>query len=103
VKKRFARVFNALSLAAESRAAGDQVEVSFRRPLAYTLACRTAKLGHPANELYSEVRDVIVGASCACAAVFGANGKPRGMWRSRTKKKVCTGRPLAEGWQVLVF
>ena len=95
-----ARVFNALSLAAESRAAGDQVEVSFigtgtRWP------AELAKLGHPANELYNEVREVIVGASCACAAVFGATESLAACGVPERKEGL--HRPLAEGWQVLVF
>ena len=66
-----ARVFNALAVAAEGKQAGDEVEVSFigtgtRWP------AELSKISHPANGLYNEVRDRVVGASCACAAVFGA-------------------------------
>ncbi len=66
-----ARAFNALALALESKKAGDQVEVSFigtgtRWPAELT------KLTHPFHALYDEVRDVVIGASCGCAAAFGA-------------------------------
>ncbi len=65
------RVFNALALANEAKEAGDDVAVVFvgtgtRWPAELT------KLGHPVNGLYNLVRDKVVGASCACATVFGA-------------------------------
>ena len=64
------RVFNALALAAECKQEGDEVAVVFngtgtRWPAELT------KLSHPANGLYNAVRDVVQGASCGCADVFG--------------------------------
>jgi hypothetical protein len=64
-----ARVFNALALAEEGKRQGDEVEVTFIGTGARWPA-ELAKLGHPA--LYDSVRDVVKGASCGCAAVFGA-------------------------------
>ncbi|MBH0201558.1 MAG: hypothetical protein HP496_04465, partial [Nitrospira sp.] len=65
------RVLNALALAAECKQKGDEVAVVFngtgtRWPAELT------KLSHPANGLYNAVRDVVQGASCGCAEVFGA-------------------------------
>lgn len=65
------RVFNALALASESKQKGDEVAVVFngagtRWPAELT------KRSHPANGLYNSVRDVVKGASCGCAEVFGA-------------------------------
>ncbi len=66
------RVFNALAVASECKEKGDEVEVVFngagtRWPAELT------KLTHPAHALYESVRDVVTGASGACAAVFGAD------------------------------
>jgi hypothetical protein len=65
------RVFNALALASDGKRAGNEVAVVFagagtRWPAELT------KLGHPARALYESVRDVVAGASCGCADVFGA-------------------------------
>jgi hypothetical protein len=65
------RVFNGLALAADARVQGDEVTIVFagagtRWPEELT------KLGHPAKALYESVRPNVAGASCGCAAVFGA-------------------------------
>lgn len=65
------RAFNALSLALESKQKGDDTAVVFigagtRWPAALSNPT------HPFFGLYNEVRDVVRGASCGCAAVFGA-------------------------------
>ncbi|MEZ6196876.1 MAG: hypothetical protein R3F20_14300 [Planctomycetota bacterium] len=65
------RLFNGLVLASEARAAGDEVAVRFagagtRWPE------ELARLGHPARELYEGLREIVQGASCGCAEVFGA-------------------------------
>ena len=65
------RVFNALALASECKQKGDEVAIVFngagtRWPAELT------RLSHPANGLYNAVRDVVQGASCGCAEVFGA-------------------------------
>lgn len=105
-----ARVFNALAVAAEAKQAGDEVEVSFigtgtRWPE------ELSKLAHPANGLYNEVRDRVVGASCACAAVFGATEGLKACGIEEKKENTAAGptgqlslRPyLLDGWQVLIF
>jgi hypothetical protein len=105
-----ARVFNALAVAAEGKDAGDEVEVSFigtgtRWPAELT------QLANPANALYNEVRDVVVGASCACAAVFGATDGVQACGIEEKKDNARQGTPgllslrryLGEGWHVLIF
>lgn len=104
------RAFNALALAQESLAAGDQVEVAFvgagtRWPGVLS------QLSHPANGLYNAVREVIVGGSCGCAAVFGATESLAACGIKEIKDRALPGTPgvaslrryLAEGWQILVF
>ncbi len=104
------RVFNALALAAESKQKGDEVAVVFngagtRWPAELT------KLAHPANGLYNSVRDVVQGASCGCADVFGAKDGVEACGVPLKKDNALTGtsgllslrRYVADGWQTIVF
>ncbi len=104
------RAFNALALAQESLRNGDQVEVSFigagtRWPAELT------KVSHPFNALYNSVREAVVGASCGCAAAFGATEGVQACGIKEVKDNAVAGTPglasvrryLAEGWQTLVF
>lgn len=104
------RVFNALALAAESKQKGDEVAVVFngsgtRWPAELT------KLTHPAHVLYQSVRDVVQGASCACAEVFGATESVKSCGVTSVNDNVLPGtsgllslrRYLADGWSVVVF
>jgi hypothetical protein len=104
------RAFNALALAAEAQARGDEVNVLFvgagtRWPAELT------KLSHPANQLYNAVRPSVTGASCGCAAVFGAAKEVAACGLPEIKDHALPGTPglasirryLAEGWQTLVF
>lgn len=104
------RVFNALALAAEAKQKEDEVEVLFigagtRWPAELT------RLGHPAHGLYDAVRTEVVGASCGCAAVFGATDEVRACGLPELKDHALPGTPglasvrryVAEGWQTLVF
>jgi hypothetical protein len=104
------RAFNALALAAEGQANNDEVNVVFagtgtRWPAEFT------KLTHPANSLYNAVRPVVIGASCGCAAVFGATSEVAACGLPEIKDHALTGTPglasirryLADGWQTLVF
>ncbi len=106
----FARAFNALAIAAEGKREGDQVEISFigtgtRWP------AELSKITNPANGLYNEVRELVVGASCGCATAFGASEdiKVSGI-DSKTDNPIA-GTPgvlslrhyFLEGWQVLIF
>lgn len=105
-----ARVFNALGLAAESKKAGDEVEVCFigtgtRWPT------ELSKVSSPVNGLYNEVRELVVGASCACAAVFGATEGLQACGITEKKENAIAGTPgllsvrryLVENWNVLIF
>lgn len=72
------RVFSALAVAHELKKAGEPVKVLFagagtRWPAALNLPA------HPIHGLYKEVLDTVVGLSCGCADVFGADdqGLPR--------------------------
>lgn len=104
------RAFNALALAQECLRQGDEVEVSFigagtRWPAELT------KVGHPFHALYDSVREAVVGASCGCAAAFGATQGLQACGIKEVKDNAVAGTPglssvrryLAEGWQTLLF
>lgn len=104
------RVFNALALAAELKQNGDEVAVVFngagtRWPAELT------KLTHPANGLYNSVRDVVQGASCGCADVFGATAGLESCGVPLKKDTALAGTSgllslrqyLVDGWQTIVF
>ena len=104
------RVFNALSVAHEGLQAGDEVEVVFngagtRWPEELT------KVSHPANGLYNAVRETVKGASCGCAAAFGATKGVEACGLPLLKEKALAGTPgisnlrryPAEGWATLIF
>ena len=105
-----ARAFNALAIAAESKAAGDTVEINFigtgtRWP------AELSKLGHPANGVYDTVRECVVGASRACAAAFGATAglqacgimEKSDLPLEGTEGLLSLRRYLEEDWKILIF
>jgi len=104
------RVFNALAVAQESLQAGDQVEVVFNGA-GTRWPAELSKVSHPANGLYNAVREAVKGASCGCAAVFGATKDVEACGLPLLKDKALAGTPglsdirryLADGWQTLVF
>ena len=69
------------------------------------------KLSHPANGLYNAVRDVVQGASCGCAEVFGATEAVKSCGVPMVKDHALAGtagllslrRYVAEGWNTVVF
>lgn len=104
------RVFNALALASEASRRGDVAEIVFagagtRWPAELT------KLAHPAHALYASVRPLVKGASCACAAVFGATNELDACEVPKLADNALAGTPglasvrgyLADGWQTIVF
>ncbi|MCO5168681.1 MAG: DsrE family protein [Planctomycetes bacterium] len=104
------RLFNALALAAEAQRAGDDVHVVFagagtRWPAELT------RLDHPAHALYSDVRPAVQGASCGCAAVFGATESVEACGVPSLGDNPLPGTPgvasirryVAGGWHTLVF
>lgn len=104
------RVFNALALAAESKQKGDEVAVVFNGP-GTRWPAELTKLEHPANGLYNSVRDVVQGASCGCAEVFGATDSVRSCGVTTVNDNALPGtagllslrRYLADGWNLVVF
>ncbi len=104
------RVLSALAMAAKCKKNGYQVAVGFngaeiRWPAELT------KLTHPADGLYDAVRDVVQGASCGCAEVFGATESVQACGVPIVKDHALAGtsgllslrRYVAEGWNTLVF
>lgn len=109
-KESLGRVFSALALASECKQKGDEVAVVFngtgtRWPAELT------KLSHPTNGLYNSVRNVVQGASCGCAEVFGAADCIKSCGVSIVKDHTLAGtagllslrRYIAEGWNTVVF
>lgn len=104
------RVFNALALASECRDKGDEVAVVFNGA-GTRWPEQLVNLSHPAHALYESVRDVVSGASCACAEVFGATesvqscGVPivKDNPLLKTAGLLSLRRYLHEGWRVLTF
>jgi hypothetical protein len=104
------RAFNALALASEAEARGDEVNVIFAGA-GTRWPAELSKLGHPAQRLYDSIRPLVKGASCGCAEVFGAKSGLEACGVNRLADNPVPGTPglasirgyLAEGWQTLVF
>jgi hypothetical protein len=104
------RVFNALAVASECKGKGDEVEVVFNGA-GTRWPEELSNLTHPAHALYEAVREVVTGASGACAAVFGAAESLRSSGVPIVKDNPLAGtagllslrRYLSEGWSVVVF
>ena len=104
------RVFNALALASDARRNGDETELAFvgagtRWP------AELSKADHPAHALYASVRPQVKGASCGCAAVFGASDGVAACDVPTVTDNPIAGTPgllsirryLSAGYQVLTF
>jgi hypothetical protein len=65
------RVFNALSTAYEAKSLGSEVTLLFQGAGTRWVG-ELSRKDHPGHELFEKVRDVVRGASCGCADVFGA-------------------------------
>jgi hypothetical protein len=104
------RVFNALALASECKQKGDEVAVVFSGT-GTRWPGELIKLSHPANGLYNAVRDVVQGASCGCAEVFGATDSIKSCGVPIVKDHALAGtagllslrRYVTEGWNTIVF
>lgn len=104
------RVFNALALASECKQKGDEVAVVFNGA-GTRWPSELSRLSHPANKLYNSVRDVIQGASCGCAEVFGATESLESCGVPNVKDHALAGtagmlslrRYVANGWNTVVF
>lgn len=100
------RVFNAMTVAHEYKQAGETVQLLFAGTGTRWPALLN-KSGHPLYALYKAVLDTVVGVSCGCTDVFGADDQ--GLARITANAVPGTsGMPslLAlqrEGFQVLTF
>ena len=104
------RLFNGLAVAHEAIQAGDDVEVVFNGA-GTRWPEELVKPQHPANGIYQAVREAVKGASCGCAAVFGATAGVAVAGLPLLKDKALAGTPgisnlrryLADDWRTLVF
>ena len=104
------RVFNGLAVASECKEKGDGVALVFNGA-GTRWPEELMKLSHPAHKLYEDVRDVISGASCACAEVFGATEGVQSCGVPIVKDNPLVNTPgllslrryVSEGWRVLIF
>jgi len=100
------RVFNALAVAHEYKQAGEPVQLIFSGAGTRWPAVLN-KAAHPAHALYRQVLDTVVGVSCGCADVFGADDN--GLARITTNAVPGTsGLPSLlglrrDGFQVITF
>jgi hypothetical protein len=104
------RAFNALTLGLESKQQGDDVAVVFiGAGTRWPAVLRNPT--HPFHGLYNEVRDVIKGASCGCAAAFGATEGVQACGIPELKEFALPTTPglasirpyLADGYHTIVF
>ena len=100
------RVFNALATAFDFKNAGEEVSILFQGT-----GTRWPEVlqeeDHPAHELFEAVADKILGISCACADVFGANTSGYDLIKDNPVPKT-TGLPSfsklqEEGFNILTF
>ena len=104
------RAFNALAVAQEGLQRNDEVEIVFNGA-GTRWPNELSQVSHPANALYHAVREAVKGASCGCAAAFGATKAVEACGLPLLKDKKLTGTPgisdlrryVAEGWQTLIF
>lgn len=104
------RVFNALAVAHAGMQAGDEVEVVFNGA-GTRWPAELSEVSHPAHAVYNAVREVVKGASCGCAAAFGATKDVEACGVPLLKSSELPGTPglsdirgyVAAGWQTLVF
>lgn len=100
------RVFNALATVYEYKNAGEDVAVYFQGT-GTRWPEELLKTDHPAHKLFKEIEDKVVGVSCGCADVFGANASGFDLI---TDNKIpgTTGLPSLvsmqkEGYNILTF
>jgi hypothetical protein len=104
------RVFNALAAAYDFQENGDDVTVLFQGAGTRWIAELT-KAKHPAYELFNAVKDRVKGASCGCAAVFGATQDAESAGIKLIKDNPVPGTPgvsslralARDGYTVLTF
>ena len=97
-----ARLFNALTLAVECKTKGDEMEITFigtgtRWP------AELARLDHPGNGLFNQVREHVGGASRACGQFWGATAGLEANEVHQIDSPASLRRYLAEDWKTLIF
>lgn len=110
LRSRWVGVFNGLAAAYEFRSQGDDVSIQFQGAGTRWLGV-LAKPEHPAHELFQQVKDTVVGASCGCADVFGSAEEVRQSGFDLIKDSPVPGtsgllslrRLVLEGTTVLTF
>jgi hypothetical protein len=104
------RAFNGLAAAHEGIHCAHEVEIIFSGA-GTRWPDHLSKLSHPANALYNAVLPHIKGASCGCAALFGATDSIKASSIALLADQALGGTPgianlqryVAEGWQTLTF
>jgi hypothetical protein len=104
------RLLNALAMANECKRSGDTLEIAFagtgtRWPE------ELVKLGHPANALFNDLREHVVGASRSCAARNGATACVEAAGLALIGDNEVPGTPgvlslrryYADDWNVAIF
>ena len=104
------RLLNALAMANECKRSGDTLEIAFagtgtRWPE------ELAKFNHPANALFNDLREHVVGASRSCAARNGATAGVEAAGLALIDDNQVPGtagvlslrRYYAENWNVAIF
>lgn len=66
------RVFNALATGYDFKNAGEEVSIYFQGA-GTRWPEELSNPNHPAHKLFKQIEDKVVGISCGCADVFGAN------------------------------
>ena len=104
------RVFNALATAYDFQKNGEEVTVLFQGAGARWIA-ELSKAKHPAYELFNAVKESVKGASCGCAAVFGATNDVEAAGFNLIKDNPVPGTPglpslralARDGYTVMTF
>ena len=98
-----------MALASEAKNHDDEVLITFigagtRWPKVLS------EIGHPFNELYDSVRDLVKGASCGCAQAFGASEDLKACGIEELKETEVAGAQvfsvrnlIQEGYHVQIF
>lgn len=100
------RVFNALATAYDYKKSGEEVAIYFQGT-GTRWPEELLKPDHPAHKLFKEIEDKIIGVSCGCADVFGANPSGFDLIRDNSVPGT-TGLPSLfniqkEGYNILAF
>jgi len=104
------RLFNALAAAFDLKQAGDEVTILFQGTGTRWIG-QLDNTGHPAYELFQQVKDKVAGVSCGCADVFGASTEAEQGGYELIKENAVPGtsglpslrRLQNEGYSVLIF